>query len=153
MRYLIFIIITFILLSCAKKPKYSNIPEISLKSFDIISADSALLNINFSDGDGDIGGSPNGEGNFFIVYYFWDNTNNKYYVFTDTTFFQDSIDVRTFPQPSDSYKNKPISGEISLLLSPYRQNKTIKKLKLLVYIKDNSGNKSNIIQTPDTYAP
>lgn len=152
MRSLLLFISALVLLSCAKKPNYSKSPQISFKSFDIISKDSAVFTINFSDGDGDVG-SPNQDANFFITYYFWDNTINKYVVYRDSTLLQDTIDVRSFPSPSDSYKNKPISGEIALLMFPYRKDNTIKKLKYACYIKDNAGNKSNIIQTPELNAP
>lgn len=139
--------------TCAKKPNYSNVPQISFKSFTVLSQDSAILTINFSDGNGDIGGGPNGEGNFFITYYFWDKDSNKYDLFVDSTFFQDSIDVRSFPSPSDAYKNKPISGEIALSMSPFRSTSDIKKFKYTCFIKDNAGNKSNVIQTPELNAP
>jgi hypothetical protein len=152
----LFIFISFLLLifsQCAKKPNYSKIPQIEYKSFYRISNDSANLTIKFFDGDGDIGGGPNGEGNFFIVYYFWNTSTNKYEVFKNTTFYQDSIDTRTFPAPSNTYKNSPISGEVSILMSPYRADDSIKKFKYSIFIKDNAGNKSNLIQTPDLYAP
>ncbi len=152
MRFVIFFILTITLLSCAKKPNYSEIPQISYKSFNILSQDSAIITITFSDKNGDIG-SLNQEGNFFITYYFWDNSLNKYVVFSDTTLLNDTIDARSFPSPSDAYKNKPISGEISLLMYPYRIDNTIKKLKYTCYIKDNAGNQSNIVQTPELYAP
>lgn len=140
-------------LACAKKPKYSDVPEISFKSFNAISKDSAIYTVNFSDGNGDLGGSPDGSGNFFITYYFWDNDSNKYDLYRDNTFLHDTIDVRTFPTPSEAYKNKPISGEIAIIFNAYRPNYTIKKIKLATYIKDNSGNQSNIIKTPDIYVP
>ncbi|RME19195.1 MAG: hypothetical protein D6799_01750 [Bacteroidetes bacterium] len=141
-----------LLISCAKKPNYSKVPQISFKSFDILTKDSAILTINFSDGDGDLGGG-NGQGNIFFTYYFWDKDSSKYDLYKDTTFLQDTIDARTFPSPSDAYKNKPISGEIAVILTDFRPNYTIKKLKMSVYIKDNADNKSNVIQTPDVYAP
>lgn len=149
---LIIIIISFSILSCAKKPKYSEAPQISFKSFTVLSEDSAVLTINFSDGNGDIGSTEQAP-NFFLTYYFWDNNLNQYVVYQDTTFFQDTIDVRSFPSPSDAYKNKPISGEIALLMSPYRKDNTIKKLKYACYIKDNAGNQSNIIKTEELNAP
>lgn len=153
MRYFYFTFIIILIIGCAKKPKYSNVPQISFKSFDIISKDTAIFNINFSDGDGNIGGAPSGQGNMFITYYYWDNDSNKYDLYVDTTFLNDTIDVRTFPSPSDAYKNKPISGVITTIFYTYRPNYSIKKLKLAAYIQDNSGNKSNIIKTPDIYAP
>jgi hypothetical protein len=87
------------------------------------------------------------------VYYFWNTSTNKYEVFKNTTFYQDSIDTRTFPAPSNTYKNSPISGEVSILMSPYRADDSIKKFKYSIFIKDNAGNKSNLVQTPDLYAP
>ncbi|GIV26261.1 MAG: hypothetical protein KatS3mg027_0075 [Bacteroidia bacterium] len=152
-RFSLLGLLSAIIFSCAKKPNYSKVPQISFKEFRVLSQDSAFLIINFSDEDGDIGGGPNGEGNFFITYYFWDKDSSKYDLFRDTTFFQDTLDVRTFPSPSDAYKNKPISGEIALLMSPFRPDNDIKKFKYSCFIKDNGGNKSNIIQTPELNAP
>ncbi len=153
MRLSLFIWILLLFFNCAKKPKYSKTPQISFKSFYTLSQDSAVLTINFSDGDGNIGGGPAQDGNFFVTYYFWDKDSSKYDVFSDATFFQDTIDVRSFPSPSDAYKNKPISGEIALLMSPYRKDNTIKKFKYTCYIKDNAGNKSNLVQTPEFNVP
>lgn len=150
---ILIVIASSVLFYCAKKPNYSKSPQISFKSFNILSKDSALFTISFSDGDGDIGGGPVGEGNFYLTYYFWENDINMYNVYKDTTFLNDTIDARTFPSPSDAYKNKPISGEIAILLSPYRKDNSIKKLKLSCFIKDNAGNKSNIITTPELNAP
>lgn len=145
----------FIFGKCAKKPNYSTTPQISFKSFQVLTRDSAILSITFSDGDGDIGGGPSGDGNFFITYYFWNVDSNKYILYKDPThtFLYDTIDVRSFPSPSDAYKNKPISGEIALLMSPFRPDNSIKKLKMTCYIKDNAGHKSNPVETPDIYAP
>lgn len=153
MKSIFYFILIGLISSCAKKLDYSKVPQINFKSFNILSRDSAALTLTFSDGDGDIGGSSGGQGNMFITYYYWNNDSSKYYLYKDTTFLHDSIDVRTFPSPSNAYKNKPISGEITAILIYYRPNNTIKKLKLAVYIQDNSGNKSNIIKTPDIYAP
>lgn len=155
-KFFILLTSTFILsfiYSCAKKPNYSKVPDIAYKSFYVLSQDSALLTITFSDGDGDIGGGPSQDGNFFITYYFWNNSTNTYQVFKNNTFLQDTLDVRSFPSPSDAYKNKPISGEISILMSPFRENNTIKKFKYKCFIKDNAGNRSNIIETPELNAP
>lgn len=149
----LFVIIFFLTLTaCVKKPNYSKVPQISFKSFNVLTKDSAILTINFSDGDGDLGGG-NGQGNIFFTYYFWDNDSSKYDLYRDTTFLQDTIDARAFPSPSDAYKGKPISGEIAVILTYFRPDYTIKKLKMSVYIRDNADNKSNVIQTPDIYAP
>lgn len=153
LQQLFILVLGVLLIACAKKPKYSNVPQISFKSFDVLTRDTAFFNINFSDGDGDIGGSTNGVGNIYITYYFWDKDSNKYDLYADTTFYQDTIDVRTFPEPSDAYKGKPINGEITTILIGYRPNYNIKKMKLTAYIKDNAGNKSNIVKTPDLYVP
>ncbi|MCX7729338.1 MAG: hypothetical protein N2203_07700 [Bacteroidia bacterium] len=153
-KYLsIFLLPLFALFNCAKKPNYSKAPQISFKSFNILSKDSAIFTINFSDGDGDIGGGPDGQGNIFFTYYFWDADSNKYDLYVNHTFLNDTIDVRTFPSPSDAYKNKPISGEISSVLIYYRPNNNIKKMKMSAFIQDNAGNKSNVVKTPDIYAP
>lgn len=154
-KFLVIILLIFIFGKCAKKPNYSKAPQISFKSFNVLTRDSAVLSITFSDGDGDIGGGPSGDGNLFITYYFWNADSSKYILYKDTmhTFLYDTIDVRSFPSPSDSYKNKPISGEIALLMSPFRPDESIKKLKMTCYIKDNAGNKSNLVKTPDLYAP
>lgn len=149
-KNVLLIVVVMFLYNCAKKDHYSNTPQISYKSFNLLSQDSALLSINFIDGDGNIGNSS--DGNFFIIYYFWNPTLQKYKVFKNAGFLQDTIDVRNFSAPS-SIQHKPISGEIGLIMSPYRADDTIKKLKYSVYIKDNSGNQSNIIQTPEINVP
>jgi hypothetical protein len=53
--------------------------------------------------------------------------------------------------PEDSYKGKPISGEVSVRLQQLRHSKKIKNIKYVIYLFDAAGNKSNIVTTPELY--
>ncbi len=148
-----FILALFFLIACAKKPKYADVPAISFKSFNVINNDSALMTIAFSDGNGDIGADNTQTKNLFMTYYYKDTTTNNYVAYYDNV-TNDTLRVAySIQKPSDAYKNKPISGEISVIMGTYRHSKRIKHFKYVIYILDNAQNKSNIVTTPDLYVP
>ncbi len=146
----IIILVSFGLYACVKKKSYPKVPEIEYKAFFPYIGDSADIQLKFTDGDGDIGVSDaDTTKTLFIVYYYKDPVTQKfraYYspIFNDT--LRTSYIVRS---PTDAYKGKPISGEVSVRLQQYRHSSTVKNLKYVVYLFDKAGNKSNIFTTPE----
>ncbi len=140
--------------ACVKKTTYSTTPEISFNSFSPYIGDSADIDINFKDGDGDIGvSSSDSTRTMWINYYYKDTVTQKYVAFCygcGTDSLKTSYVIRA---PKDSYLGKPISGEIIVRLQQYRHSRKIKNLKYVVYLYDKAGNKSNVIETPELVVP
>jgi hypothetical protein len=140
--------------ACVKKTTYSTTPEISFNSFTPYVGDSADIDINFKDGDGDIGvGSNDSMRTMWINYYYKDTVTQKYVAFCygcGTDSLKTSYVIRA---PKDSYLGKPISGEIIVRLQQYRHSRKIKNIKYVVYLFDKAGHESNIIETPELIVP
>jgi hypothetical protein len=131
---------------CLRPPDYPIIPHISFVRMSKNSikqgngpSDSLRLFFNFEDGDGDIG--SNDSLNIFL---------------TDTRQSNAAPEPFRMPFVPEQGAKNGISGEISLLVyttcclptcgSPL--NKAMDSLFFDVYIKDRSGNKSNVVRTP-----
>jgi hypothetical protein len=140
--------------SCVKKKTYSQSPDIEFKDFIPYTNDSADMVISFSDGDGDIGKALGDSAkNLWMNYYYKDSVTGKYRLYYDS-FAKDSL--RTgyiIRKPTDNYEGKPISGEVSVRINKYRHSVKIKNFKYVIYMFDNSGNKSNVVTTPELLVP
>lgn len=143
--------------ACVKKTTYSTTPEISYNSFIPFVGDSADIDINFKDGDGDIGvSSSDSTRTMWINYYYKDTVTQKYVAFCYgcTSTNHDSLKTSyVIRAPKDSYLGKPISGEIIVRLQQFRHSRKIKNVKYVVYLYDKAGNKSNVIETPELIVP
>jgi hypothetical protein len=150
-RYLfIFFIIIGLSYSCIKKNTYTLTPAIEFSDFIPYTDESADLKILFNDGDGDIGVDANDTTlSLFTTYYYYDTVALKYRAFLKTSPNDTLRSNYIVKAPTDAYKGKPISGEISVRLQQYRHSTKIKKIKYVVYLLDKAGNKSNVITTPE----
>jgi hypothetical protein len=149
MKNLIYVLFAFVIVGfvmCLRPPDYPIIPHIgfvrmsknTMKQGDG-SADSLRLYLSFEDGDGDIG--SNDSLNVFV---------------TDTRQANATPEPFRMPFVPEQGAKNGISGEISLLI--YTTcclpscnsflNKAQDSLFFDVYIKDRSGNKSNVVRTP-----
>lgn len=153
-KYLfIFLITAFVTYSCVKKTTYPTTPVIEYTDFIPYVGDSADLKINFTDGDGDIGVNENDSTrNLWYTYYYLDTITQQYRAYTiydPVTGNDDTLrNSYIIKAPTDSYKGKPISGEISVRLQRFRHIKKVKNLKYVFYLFDEAGNKSNIVTSP-----
>ena len=150
-KYLLFCsIVCVTLLACVKKASYPTIPVIEYKDFFPFVGDSADLQAKFTDGDGDIGViDEDSTRTFWVTYYYKDTITNKYvgyYRANEQDTLRTGYIVKT---PDDSYKGKPISGEINVRLQQFRHSKKIKHVKYVFYLVDKAGNKSNVVTTPE----
>jgi hypothetical protein len=143
-----------VLYSCVKKNNYPKTPEIEYKDFFPYTGDSADIQIKFTDGDGDIGvGDGDTTQTLFITYYYLDTVSSKYVAYY-SPFLNDTLRTGYIVKaPNDSYQGKPISGEVNARLQQYRHSKKIKHVKYVIYMYDKSGNKSNIVSTPEITVP
>ncbi len=154
-KYLFFVaILGIVISSCLKKKTYTPTPSIEFSEFVPYTDETADLKILFSDGDGDIGvNEGDSTVTLYTTYYYYDTVLLKYRAFLKTSPFDTLRTNYIVTAPSDAYKGKPISGEISVNLQQYRHSKKIKKIKYVVYLLDKSGNKSNVITSPEIIVP
>jgi hypothetical protein len=151
---LIFSIVAVAIYSCVKKTTYPTVPIIEYRNFIAFDGDSADLQIRFTDGDGDIGVSESDSTKTFWYTYYYQDTVSLNYVGYYRPLFNDTLRVGyMIKSPSDAYKGKPISGEVSVRLQKYRHSKRIKHVKYVVYLLDAAGNKSNVVTTPAITVP
>lgn len=144
----------FAVYSCVKKTTYPTTPEVKFSDFIPYVGDSADLKVRFTDGDGDIGVQENDSTrNFWYTYYYLDSASQKYRAYTiynPVTGIDDTLrNSYIIKSPSDSYKGKPISGEISVRLQRFRHIRKIKHVKYVFYLFDEAGNRSNIVTSPE----
>jgi hypothetical protein len=151
---LLFVIASVIIYACVKKTTYPTTPEIEYKAFYPFVGDSADLQIKFKDGDGDIGVSADDSTRTLWVTYYYKDTVTQKFIGYYRPLFNDTL--RTgyiIKSPNDSYKGKPISGEISVRLQQLRHSKKIKNVKYVIYLFDKAGHKSNVVTTPELFVP
>jgi hypothetical protein len=160
-RYTWYGLFVFVLLSglsgCVKEENYPNEPQIKFVSYTNVFeggqyAVKGILEISFTDGDGDIGLNPGED------YYPYDTGGPYYYNYVITYFEKQNgvfklIDLNPpfsirIPVLNKEFPGKPIKGIISdtLELDPRPLFDTI---KLEAFIYDRKLNKSNVISTPE----
>ncbi len=154
-KYLFFTAIMAILVfACVKKTTYPTTPEIEYQAFYPFQGDSADIQVKFKDGDGDIGvGEGDSTRTFWVTYYYKDTVTNKYVGYYRPLFNDTLRTGYIVKSPSDSYKGKPISGEVSVRLQQYRHSKKVKNVKYVIFLYDKAGNKSNILTSPEISVP
>jgi hypothetical protein len=59
----------------------------------------------------------------------------------------------TIRKPSDDYSHASIKGELAISMTKYRASVLHKRIKYVMYLTDNAGNRSNIIVTPELAVP
>ncbi|HTA83975.1 MAG TPA: hypothetical protein VK783_13615 [Bacteroidia bacterium] len=153
--------------SCMKKENYPIVPAITYQNFIVNADNSADLQINFTDGDGDIGyqeGTSNIPPNFYMEFLedtsgtgvfipLIISTGTPDAVMGDTVFYSYNI-----PYITPAGKDKELSGQIQIALGAgqwYLQapGKPQRNYKYVVWIIDRAGHKSNRITTPPVLSP
>ena len=159
LKYLsVTILLAVVFHCCVKKKNYSQSPQIEFKNFYPYQGDSADMVIGFSDGDGDIGKEINDTTrNLWMNYYYKDSLTGQYVGYPDYSKPGPPFDTLrtgyTIRKPVDDYEGKSISGEVSVRIRKYRHYNQIKAVRYVIYMYDNSGNKSNVITTPELFVP
>jgi hypothetical protein len=153
-----FLLCVILLSSCQKQESFSNIPAITFKSLTVKNANSAILEVNFTDGDGDIGyvGNPeNAQPNFFIEYY-----RDSASIFVPMIFYVTAVPSiaepsYTIPDVTPAGKNKSLTGTIKINMENLTQGLPIvgDTLQFNVWLFDRAGHKSNVLTTPQIIVP
>lgn len=146
--------------ACVKKENIPATPVLTFNSFTQYlsgNADSAVMQVNFTDGNGNIGylGNPaDAQPNFFI-FQLWDSSNHWVPFYGDTGASTFSYKI---PNLTPSGSNKSLTGIIKIRMIPYLAP-NIKSLshgdtiKFNVWLFDRDGVKSNVLTTPTFYIP
>jgi hypothetical protein len=112
--------------------------------------DTAVMVIDYEDGDGDIfkDDTQNGPNIIGTFYYLNSKTGQFHSVKDDIT--KDTMRItQTVIQPKDaSYKGKSVRGQIYLPWRPFRTGDSVKIFKYTIFVVDQAGNKSNTLTTP-----
>lgn len=161
MRILSFAVITFSLAlffsACQKKSTAPIIPAITFKDFIITDTANATLEVNFTDGDGDIGYSSQDASappNFWIRYLYYNYTDKQYegvYNPLDTSTFDSVYFVYNIPDLTPKGKNKSLTGIIKVAMSPvwyidaYTSHTDSNHIEYQVWLFDRAGHKSNVV--------
>ena len=160
-KLLIVVITGITIYSCVKKPTYPSEPVIAYKNFlrygNPSDPDSVELVVSFTDNEGDIGldqSDTNGifkNGNFFMVYFYWDTTGVDHWMPYDSIPWTPQMDTLNFfyrvpPALSPGEKSQPMKGLIYVKQNPFIN--FFDKIKYEVYMYDNAKHISNRISTP-----
>ena len=162
MRFLysitLFLIGSLVFSSCAKKETFSIIPAITFKSLTSNNLDSAIMEVNFTDGDGDIGYLGNlaeAQPDFFIEY-LRDSAGAFVPMLIDNgSGFVPVMNTQKIPDVTPAGKDKSLTGTIRVNMENWTQGLPIAgdTLEFNVWIFDRAGHKSNVITTPEVIVP
>lgn len=159
------LIITISFNSCYKPVVYPDEPSIEFKDF-VIKGDSAVLSINFIDGDGDIGIDPtNLQPPFESGSFYHYNLYLEYYEKMNGEWVKGTIDPNgnNFPTGdtinfafriknlTPTGQNKTLKGVINVTLEPIYYNPISNhndSIKYRISLYDRKLHKSNFIETP-----
>lgn len=156
-----FLLMGLAITSCQKNDNTSVIPSISFQSFTAGGSSAnptATLQINFTDGDGDIGypaqDTSAAANNLWIEYLYCDTGGtNKFIGFPNP---QDTGVVYFFyhvPYITPAGKDKSLKGIIQIaplsdwFINPYVKLDSL-KVEFRIWLFDRAGHKSNVITTP-----
>ncbi len=153
------------MVSCKKPPEYPKVPEITFLSVtkqkinqkrgpgNFVTIDSVTISLYFKDGDGDLGRSDDTENYFCRVLMKQKDTFKDILVLDTLTkkYVPIPKNGRFFPLNVDG-RQGPIEGTLnfgpSLNFYAYVSDSVVDyTLKFQIYIKDNAGNASNVVET------
>jgi hypothetical protein len=143
---------------CIKQENYPIVPEISLEAYYNVFdtgqyAVGGIMNISFTDGDGDIGLAPNQTNPPY-------DTAGPYYYNLVITYFEKQngefkeIDLdppfsARIPVLNSRFPGKPIKGVISDTIDLALKPHTYDTIRFEAFIYDRALHKSNVISTPE----
>jgi hypothetical protein len=166
------VVLVVALYSCKKETTPAPAPPvISYGDFAISSGTRALLTINFSDADGDIGLNQSdtigfyakntvGYYDFYMRYYYWSKNFNKFmpYYFpwsTSNNYIDSAIVTYRIPFVTNNTKSKGLDGQIIVDINQYKplpnsvySNDSLTTFRFDIWIYDRALHKSNVVTTP-----
>ncbi len=134
--------------------EYIGLKKITVEGGKQSDKDSVVISIRFKDGDGDLGTSDNTQINYFVDVYGKLDGEFKKVVMNDTIPILYLSKNSTFFSLNPDGRQGPLEGTLDFGIGTYIDKRPYKDsvnytLKFNVYIKDNAGNKSNMIETSE----
>lgn len=157
MRFIIGIFLVVVIgFSCVKPKTKDPVPVISykemyyMKKSEFTGQDTAVMVLEYEDGDGDIFVDSYSQGPTVIfIPFFYNTTSSKFEIAMDPITKDTFRITNTIKQPEGGYyKGKSIKGEIFIPLREYRPDDSKKILKFTGFITDAKGHKSNVVASP-----
>ena len=162
---LLAVLLTSAFIGCKKGTAFPDTPKLKWVDYEVVPEngpiDEIVLNLSFTDGDGDIGsGSDNPYDtcnaqsyDLFIRYFEKINGNYQEIFPVDTTsclYFHQRL-----PDITPEGQNKILEGNIyaPFVYIGYPSNGNVDTIKFEVVLKDRAGNKSNIASSPGLFIP
>jgi len=157
-QLLLLAFVTICIYACVKQENLPSIPYITYKNFVWNQKDTAIMQITFQDGDGDVGttvplaaSSP----------YYYDLVMVYYYKGSDSLFHQYKIPVQNdwlmtgyhIPYLTPKGQNKTLTGTIDVNMQVPFWIPGHNIVRFDIYIYDRALHKSNIITTPEIHIP
>jgi hypothetical protein len=146
------ILVVFFAAACQKQDTFPVEPVLTFKSL-VAVGDSAILNMAFTDGDGDVGLDQGDTLEPYLYNCFLEYQEKQGKEFK-TIVLPIPFNFR-IPKLNPSGKAKPILGNIRVVLTPtfYNPFSATDSVKFRVYITDRALNKSNVITTSPLAKP
>jgi hypothetical protein len=173
-RQVLFVLATcLVAFSCKKAPTYPSSPQIGFVSVNKLTVitppqagmteptrkDSVSISISFKDGDGDLG-TDNAEVNYFCRVRV--KVGNEFKDIIDTLSDETKLNPiiidknGSIPPLNPDGKKRALDGIINygvdLAFFAYLQEAKVYVFKFVIYVKDNAGNMSNVIETSEVEA-
>ncbi|MGP8214580.1 MAG: hypothetical protein ACLQQ4_03355 [Bacteroidia bacterium] len=156
--------------SCMKQENYPDFPVITYKNFIINPDSTAFLQVNFTDGNGDLGNNSNGAPPDFYVEMLYDSIADNIDHFkpilipgtvpsTDSLLGDTVASTYTIPDITPTGNNKELSGEIQVQMTKGDYYFTLSgvtipnRYEYRVWLVDRAGHVSNRITTPVIITP
>ncbi len=156
---IIFFAFVLVISSCVKKQTTNPIPVISFKEFTPYKKGfDAYLVLGFEDGDGDLLISKESTQNSLFIQYLYKDANGQFVnILEPNPTNPTKLDTFAFNyivkrDAEDKYNGKSIKGDILIDLRGYVRPGD-KNFKYKISLRDEKGNKSNIVETPEFVEP
>jgi len=157
MRFILIIFLSgLIAYSCVKAKTKDPTPVIEYKDLlhrqksEFTGQDTAVLQLGYEDGDGDIFADNSSQGpNIVFIPFFYNSGTGKFDIAKDPI-TKDTFRIsNTIVQPDNGYyKGKSIKGDIYIPLREYRLTDAQKIIKFTGFVVDLKGHRSNIVASP-----
>jgi hypothetical protein len=152
---LLLLIFVFLMASCLKREEYSDVPSITYKSF-TTSADSAVLLMDFVDGDGNFGITESDTSGIYDDCFQRYNLYSEYYELRNGVWTWVQLDPCIdqlpfyyqvpFAEPTGQFKTQ--KGQIEIVMKPtYYLTNAFDTCRFVIKIADRDRNFSNTVTT------
>ena len=138
--------------ACVKRQSKDPVPKLDYIQFTSSKnggIDKGDLILSYEDGDGDIFREETTHlPNLIMKFYYYNSGTQKFTGYFDTNISDTFNIAKIITQPGDGFKGKSIKGEIHIPMNEFRPADSIKIFKYVIFALDESGNKSNLLTTP-----